>query len=180
MAKGARYKVEYRRKRKRKTDYKRRLNLLKSGKPRLVIRKSNRYLLAQLIKYHPNGDKILCSANSQELKNFQWSFSLKNIPAGYLTGFLFGLRAKKKKIEEGILDLGLQRPITGSRVYSVLKGVIDAGVRIPHSPEIFPSEGRIKGEHISQHTKKEITKNFEESKKLIEKEASAKGSKKKK
>ena len=38
-----------RRRREGKTDYKARLAMLKSEKPRLVIRKSNRYLVVQIV-----------------------------------------------------------------------------------------------------------------------------------
>ncbi|MGM0388528.1 MAG: 50S ribosomal protein L18, partial [Natrinema limicola] len=42
MATGPRYKVPMRRRREVRTDYHQRLRLLKSGKPRLVARKSNK------------------------------------------------------------------------------------------------------------------------------------------
>ncbi|MDK2384746.1 MAG: 50S ribosomal protein L18, partial [Candidatus Korarchaeota archaeon] len=38
MARSARYKVRFRRRREGKTDYKKRLALLKSGLPRMVVR----------------------------------------------------------------------------------------------------------------------------------------------
>ena len=56
----------------------------------------------------------------------------------------------KKGIEEAILDIGLQRPVKGSRVFAALKGMLDAGLSIPHGDGIFPSEERIKGLHISE------------------------------
>ena len=68
-----------------------------------------------------------------------------------------------KKIEEAILDLGLQTSTKGSRIYAALKGVLDAGINIPHSKEILPSEDRIKGKHISE----EVVKKFEDIKKKI-------------
>ncbi len=182
MAKGPRYKVEYKRRRQGKTNYKKRLNLLKSDLPRLVIRKTNRYIIVQLVKYNSEGDQILTATSSKELKEkFKWKFSTRNLPAAYLTGFLCGCRGKHEKIKQGVLDLGLCPPVNGSRIYSALKGVIDSGLEIPHSEEIFPEEKRIMGGHISEHTHKEnLTKNFEESKKLIEKNfLSKKGEKKK-
>ena len=42
----------YRRKREGKTDYRKRLRLLLSGKPRLVIRRSLRDISAQVIEYY--------------------------------------------------------------------------------------------------------------------------------
>ena len=44
----AKHVLPYRRKREGRTNYKKRLALLKSGQPRLVIRRSNRYLQFQL------------------------------------------------------------------------------------------------------------------------------------
>jgi hypothetical protein len=46
------------------------------------------------------------------------------------------------------LDIGLNPPIKGSRIYAALKGVVDSGLDIPHSPDILPDDSRISGEHI--------------------------------
>ncbi|MEF8779540.1 MAG: 50S ribosomal protein L18, partial [Haloferacaceae archaeon] len=56
MATGPRYKVPMRRRREVRTDYHQRLRLLKSGKPRLVARVSNRHDRARMIKPGPQGD----------------------------------------------------------------------------------------------------------------------------
>ena len=45
MATGPRYAVKFRRRREGKTDYKKRLNLLKSELPRFIVRISNKYIL---------------------------------------------------------------------------------------------------------------------------------------
>ncbi|MFW6383470.1 MAG: 50S ribosomal protein L18, partial [Nanoarchaeota archaeon] len=37
------------------------------------------------------------------------------------------------------------------RIYATLKGVIDAGLSVPHSEDCFPAEARINGEHIQNH-----------------------------
>ena len=58
----------------------------------------------------------------------------------------------------------MQSKIVKSRIYSALKGCIDAGLKVPHDPKIFPEEERIKG----AHTKKDMKKEFEEIKKKIE------------
>ena len=68
--KGARYVVPHKRRREGKTDYRKRLKLLKSKKPRLVVRKSLKHVRAQIIKYSPKGDETLVSATSEELKKF--------------------------------------------------------------------------------------------------------------
>ncbi len=150
MARNAVYRVKMRRRREGKTNYRKRLALLKSGKPRAVVRKTLRYIIVQLAEYHEDGDKILLGVTSRKLKDYGWSGSFKNTPAAYLTGYLAGKLALKKGIKEAILDIGLQRPVKGSRVFAALKGMLDAGLEIPHGDGIFPSEERIKGLHISE------------------------------
>jgi len=162
--------IAKRRKREGKTNYKKRLRMLLSNKPRLVIRPSNSNIIAQIIEYHPKGDMTTVSADSKELEKQGWKFVKGNIPAAYLTGVLLGTKAKKKDIKEAILDMGLNSSVKGSRIFACLKGVIDAGIQIPVSEDVFPDEKRIKGEHIVNYKseKSDITKVFEEIKnKLI-------------
>ena len=149
MARSARYKVKFRRRREGKTDYRKRLALLKSGKPRMVVRRTNRYIVVQFVKYNPRGDEVIAHAFSKELSKFGWPYSGKSVPAAYLTGYLAALRAKKAGIEEAILDIGRFPSTKGSRLYAAMKGALDAGLEIPHSEEILPEEERIRGEHIS-------------------------------
>jgi len=152
MAKGPSYNVPYRRRREGKTDYHRRKKLLISGLPRLVARKTNKHIIAQIVEASIEGDRVLASAHSSELrKKFGWLGSLKNLPAAYLTGLLCGYRALKRNIKKAILDIGLQTPSKGARVFAVMKGCIDVGIEIPHGEEILPSEERIKGQHISDY-----------------------------
>lgn len=141
----------YKRKKEGKTDYRNRIAALKSGKVRLVVRKSLKNIYAQIIQYQPDGDKILFSANSNELKKYGWNLSRKNTPAAYLTGILIGHKAKQKGIKEAILDIGFKRAIKGCVLFALLKGAIDSGLNIPHSKEVFPSEERIKGKHIQDY-----------------------------
>jgi len=149
MAKNAIFTVKFRRKREGKTHYKKRLELLKSDKVRLVIRKSNTSITVQFVEYHADGDKVLLTFNSKKLESFGWNFSKKSLPASYLAGFAAGKLASGKKVSEAILDLGLQTPLKGSSLYAALKGVVDAGVFVPCSPDIFPSDERISGQHIA-------------------------------
>lgn len=149
MARNAIYTVPYRRKREGKTHFKQRLELLKSGKNRLVIRKSNTSISVQFVAYQPDGDKVLCTFKSSKLEAHGWKYSKKSLPAAYLTGLAAGKLALEKGVKEAILDLGLQTPQKGSKLYATLKGVVDAGVAIPHNPEVFPSEERISGQHIA-------------------------------
>lgn len=141
--------VAHRRRREQKTDYMKRLTLLKSGKHRLVVRKSLNNLTCQIVDYKTEGDSCLVSADSRELKKMGWKANAGNIPAAYLTGFLCGTRAKKKKVSDAILDIGLYRSTKGSRVFAALKGALDAGLKVPHSEDVLPDEERSKGAHIS-------------------------------
>ncbi len=154
MARNSSYCAPYRRRREGKTDYRARKALILSGKPRLVVRGTLKNIIAQIVAARPEGDETLVSAHSRELtRKYGWQASRGNLPTAYLTGLLCGLKARAKGVEEAILDLGLQLPSKGSRVFAVLKGVLDAGVQIPHSEEKLPDEKRIKGEHIASYAK---------------------------
>jgi len=150
---GPRYKMPFKRRYEKKTNYKKRLGLLLSEKPRLVVRKFLRHTKAQIIKYEPKGDKTVVSANTQELEKLGWKYSTSNIPAAYLTGLLIGQRAKKKKIKDVVIDLGAQRVIKGSRLYALVKGAMDAGLNTQCSDEVLPSEERVRGESIVKYAK---------------------------
>ena len=156
--------TQLRRRREQKTDYRKRLGLVKSDRVRLVIRKSLDNIRVQFVEYKPSGDSTLASAVSSELKKLGWSNSSGNLPASYLTGYLAGKKALNKNIKDAILDMGLQTSTKGSRIYAALKGVLDAGVNIPHSKEILPEEKRIKGTHINEH----ISKHLDDVKRKIE------------
>ena len=144
------YTIPFRRKRQGKTNYKKRLALIKSGKLRLVVRKSNKNMLVQLIKYSDVGDKVIKTITTKNLSEYGWDLNTSNIPSAYLTGLLIG---KEMKGKEAILDLGLQTPISGSRLFAVLKGASDGGLKIKFSEEVVPKEERIIGKHIENHAK---------------------------
>jgi large subunit ribosomal protein L18 len=149
MAHGARYRVPFRRRREGRTDYKRRVALLKSRQPRVVVRRSLTNVRVQVIGYDPTGDKVLASADGRELAGLGLQgTSGKSIPAAYLTGVLAGKRAKEAGITEAVLDLGRHEPTSGNRVFAALKGIVDAGVEVPHDEDVLPDEDRVKGEHI--------------------------------
>jgi large subunit ribosomal protein L18 len=151
MKKGPRYRLQFKRRLEKKTDYRKRLKLLYSKKMRLVVKKSLKHMIAQIIEFDKKGDKIIVSASSQELKKFGWDGPTDNTTAAYLVGLLIGKKALKNKIDSANLDTGLHRNIKGSRVFALLKGVVDAGLSIPHSPDVFPSEERITGKHIADY-----------------------------
>jgi large subunit ribosomal protein L18 len=154
--------IQFKRRMEKKTNYAKRIALLKSEKTRLVIRKSLSNISIQFINFKTNGDETIASANSTELKKIGWN-KTGNIPAAYLTGLLAGKKAKNKNIKEAVLDMGLQTSTKGSRIYAALKGVLDSGINVPHSKDILPSDQRIKGEHIS----KDLSKQFEDIKNKI-------------
>ena len=67
MKAGPRYHIKPRRRREGKTDYRKRLALLKSRTIRIVIRKSINNTTIQFVKYDEKGDNIVASATSKEL-----------------------------------------------------------------------------------------------------------------
>ena len=151
MATGPRYKVPMQRRREVRTDYHQRLRLLKSGKPRLVARKSNKHVTAQLIVPGPNGDETIASAHSSDLAEYGWEAPTGNIPAAYLTGLLAGKRALDDGTEQAVLDIGLNTATEGSKVFAVQEGAIDAGLEIPHNDSVLPDWERNRGEHIAEY-----------------------------
>ncbi len=148
MKEGPTYRVKFRRRREGRTNYYRRRRLLQSGSPRLVIRKTNTRVIVQLTEAKVIGDSTVATAVSSELSKYGWDAGTGNLPAAYLTGLLAGLRADARGFKIAVLDVGLHPPVRGSRLYAALKGALDAGIDIPHNPDILPDEGRLSGEHI--------------------------------
>lgn len=181
--KRVRYNVPLRRKREGKTNYKKRLKLLISGKPRLVVRAFLNNLSAQIISYSPAGDRVVAAATARDLEKLGWKFNKGNVPSAYLTGMLIAKKAKQAGVKEAILDIGLKNPTKGSRIFACLNGAVDAGLNIPHSKEVFPSKERVAGKDIekyaSHHKEKfsgyikagidpsQISRSFEDIKKKI-------------
>jgi len=137
-------KLPRRRRLEAKTDYKARLSLLESNKPRLVVRKTNKYIISQIVISEKAQDKVVVGLTSKNLLNRGWpknlQGSLKSREAAYLLGLMLGKEALKKKINEAILDLGIHRNIKKGRIYAVLKGVVEAGLKVPHSSDVLPTE----------------------------------------
>lgn len=145
-------KLPRRRRLEAKTDYKSRLALLKSDKPRVVVRKSNKYITAQVVKSELAQDKIIVGLTSKALLSKGWpkemAGSLKSLPAAYFTGIMMGKMALKANIKEAIVDIGMNRNIKNSRLYAVLKGALDAGMSIPCDKSALPAMEIIKNEKI--------------------------------
>ncbi len=161
MAKGPSYNVPYRRRREGKTNYRLRKRLILSGQPRLVIRKTGKRIMMQLVRSAAIGDDVIIAAYSSELREkYGWLGSLNGLSAAYLTGLLCGYRSAAKKVKSAILDIGLQSPSKGAGVFAALKGFVDAGVEVPLNEENFPDDARIQGQHIADYADK-ISSNME-------------------
>jgi len=156
MAQGPRHKVPFRRRREGRTDYRRRLRLLRSGEARAVVRKSLNQTQVQIVTYDERGDRVVASAVSGELKEFGWAGAAGNVPAAYLTGLLAGRRAAKHGVTSAVLDLGVQHPTGGGRLFAAAKGLVDAGVAVPHGEDVMPSDERVRGAHLGDARAKEI------------------------
>ena len=159
MKTGKNYTLLHRRKREKKTDYKARLGLLSSRKLRLVVRRSLNNILLQIVTFEPKGDKTLVSAHSRELLKYGWNAHRGNVPTAYLLGFMCGLKAKKKGIQDMVLDLGLLKAIPGSSPFAALKGVLDVGIRVPYSEKVLPREEALQGSIISLYAQKTLPQN---------------------
>jgi large subunit ribosomal protein L18 len=159
MAKTASYRVQFRRRREGKTDYQSRRALVTSRLPRLVTRASLRHINVQVVEATPTGDRVLTSANSQELRKYGWQTACGNTPSAYLTGLLCGVRAAGKGVKKAVADIGLHQPTKGARIFASLKGFVDAGVEVPHSAEKLPDEKRVRGQHIADYAKGLVSSN---------------------
>jgi large subunit ribosomal protein L18 len=151
MRRGKVFTVPFRRKRQGRTSYRKRLNILQSNKFRFVVRKSLKNFQASIIQYNVKGDRVLLTVNSNSLSKFGWKGDTGNLPSAYLVGLLTGKKAIEKGIKEVILDLGFNKSVKGSRLYSALAGAIDAGLKIPFNQEVLPSKDRILGHHIAKY-----------------------------
>ena len=161
--------IPFRRKREQKTDYKQRMGLLLAKKPRLVVRKSNKHIQAQLVNYDVVGDRVLVTAHSKELKAQGYTASTANMSSAYLVGLLLANKAKKKNIAHAIVDLGLYRKNLRSRLFAVVKGTKDGGLDVPADAKSLPEDSRVTGEHIAAFAKSLKTDKPEQYKKQFSK-----------
>ena len=152
-AKGPNFIVPFRRRREFRTDYRLRKKLILSGKPLFVVRKSNKYIHVMITKPDIGGDKTLVYVLSKILhKKYNW-VGLKNTPAAYLTGLIAGLIAKKKGVEEAIINLGRAWSKKASIPFAAAMGARDAGLKIPIGDKALVSKERVRGEHIANYAK---------------------------
>lgn len=153
--------MQFKRKILGKTDYKKRLQLVKSRELRLVVRKAIKNLQAQIVEYNEKGDKVILTASTKELvKKYNLGIPRSNLPSAYLLGLLIGRKSLKRGIKKVILDIGMYRNVKGTKIYGVLKGALDSGLNIPHSKEALPSNDRISGKHIIDYNKNKQNKGY--------------------
>uniref|UniRef100_A0A0N4Z1Z7 Large ribosomal subunit protein uL18 n=1 Tax=Parastrongyloides trichosuri TaxID=131310 RepID=A0A0N4Z1Z7_PARTI len=166
-----RYQTKFKRRREGKTDYyaRKRLtvqdkNKYNTPKYRLIVRFTNKDVIAQIAYSRLEGDVIICAAYAHELPRYGLKAGLTNYAAAYATGLLLARRHLKnikldnlykgtEKVDgevynaeqEGenprpfmaILDAGLARTTTGAKIFAVMKGVADGGIYVPHSESRF-------------------------------------------
>ncbi|NPA22389.1 MAG: 50S ribosomal protein L18 [Candidatus Micrarchaeota archaeon] len=156
-AKGPTYHVPFRRRREGKTNYRKRLALLKSGLPRLVARKTNTQVIAQVIVFDEKGDRTVIRVDRHVLAKKGWKHT-KNIPTAYVTGVLLGKLAKEKGYDRLVLDMGLHTPTRGNFAFYVAKGAQDAGIeiKVPEDLDmdrVYKSSGKVKKEEVDSFVK---------------------------
>lgn len=124
------------------------------------------------------GDRVLCAAESMELKTHGLTAGLSNYAAAYATGLLLSRRLLKKigladtyggveKVDgeyynsfdnvkeddrrpfKALLDVGIQRTTTGARIFGAMKGACDGGINVPHSDKRFPGYVRARVEVVT-------------------------------
>jgi large subunit ribosomal protein L5e len=139
-------------------------NKYNSPKYRLVVRLSNKDVICQIVYAKLTGDFVVSAAYSHELARYGMPVGLTNYAACYATGFLLARRVLSKlkladkytgntaingedynveAVMDGprpfraLLDVGLARTTTGSRIFAALKGAADGGIEVPHSETRF-------------------------------------------
>ena len=120
--------------------------MLMSKRDFITINVSNENTQIQILKPEITGDKVVASAHSRFLLKDGWKGSRKNIPAVYLTGYLAGKKALSKGVDTAIVYTGTRKYT--QRIAAGVKGIVDAGIKVPSNEETFPPEERINGEHL--------------------------------
>jgi len=98
-----RFQVKYRRRREGKTDYRARRQMILQDKTkydapkyRLVVRRTNKDIIAQVVHAKIGGDDIFSAAYSHELPRYGITAGLTNYAAAYATGLLLARRTLTK------------------------------------------------------------------------------------
>ena len=166
MAHGKRQRLRFKRRRSGRTDYRRRLRMLRGGAPRAVVRVSNTQVTCQLVEFGMGGDSIVASVNGKTLVKHGWpaGASRKSVPACYIAGYALAKSAIAAGHDSAILDIGLASSSPGGRVFAALRGMVDAGLDVPHGADVLPDDDRVNGTHIDDS----IAAAVESAKKAIE------------
>lgn len=130
----------YGRRREGKTNYKKRINLLLSRLPRLVVRFTDKHILCQIVEYGEKGDFVKASV-----------FDNKNQDGCKKAGIKIGEKAKELGVKKLILDLGLGQ--NKSRVVACARGVLSTGVEMPFSFDEDINEEEEEGEDKTNDNK---------------------------
>lgn len=161
-------KLAKRRRREGKTDYLARRKMLQGNKPRVVFRKTNKYVIGQYVLSNAAQDSVKIGLNSKKLLAYGWPKEnlggLKSTTASYLLGLLLGKKIQKEKLETPIVDFGMLKTIHKNKLFGFILGLKDSGLEIKCPEEAIPSEDRIKGEHLKSKI------NFDEIKSKIDAE----------
>jgi len=183
-----RFQTRFRRRREGKTDYYARKRLIiqdknkyNAHKYRFVPRITNSKVICQVIYATIQGDRVLCQAQSTELKKYGLTAGLSNYASCYATGLLCARRllattgldklyagnktingeiydvekegeGKDKRPFKCVMDVGLVRATTGNRIFGCLKVASDGGLFIPHSNKRFPGF-KVEGDKESYNAK---------------------------
>jgi len=155
-------------------------NKYSSPKYRFVVRVTNKDIVAQLIFAQLSGDVVAAAAYAHELPRYGVKAGLTNYASAYCTGLLLARRHLQKlglaeaykgleavKGEEfhveahgdgrrpfkALLDVGLARTTTGSKVFAALKGATDGGLDIPHNSKRFVGykDDKLNSETLRSH-----------------------------
>ena len=120
----------------------------------ITVNITNQNTQVQILTPGMTGDKVIASAHSRYLLEKGWKGSRKSVPAAYLTGYLAGKKALGQGAKDAIMYTGTRRYT--QRMAAALKGIVDAGVKVPADEKTFPPDERINGEHLT--VKNEISK----------------------
>jgi large subunit ribosomal protein L18 len=154
LVKPARYITLFRRRREGKTNYRRRRKAVLSKRPLLYVFVSDKNTSIQVISPRVAGDRVLVSANSRELAEYGWKSSRRSIPGAYLTGLLLGAKAREAGLKDAILYTNVRAYHSGGRTAAAVKGIVDAGFKLPVGEESLPEEARISGKHVAEFATK--------------------------
>jgi large subunit ribosomal protein L5e len=120
-----RFQVKYRRRREGKTDYQARKRLVaqdknkyNSKKYRLVVRFTNRDIIAQIIYSEIVGDKVMTAAYAHELPRYGVKVGLTNYAAAYCVGLLL---ARRHLTKLGMADLYTGKATVDGEDYNVFE-----------------------------------------------------------